>query len=131
MSRVLQPVERGVYRVIGVREDDEQSWIKYLVATFIVTVVSVLLTFLLLRFQDRVPLQSVVNPQGLPGVAPDLAMNTALSFATNTNWQNYAGETTMTYFSQMVAPGHAQLPLSRHGVGPRHGAHPRAGAAIR
>ena len=103
LGRVLGPVERRVYRIIGVREDDEQTWIRYLVATLVVTVVSILITFLLLRFQDRLPFQSVINPQGLPGVAPDLAMNTSISFATNTNWQNYSGEATMTYFSQMVA----------------------------
>jgi K+-transporting ATPase ATPase A chain len=103
LSRVLRPAERGVYRVIGVKEDDEQTWVGYLVATLVVTVISLLVTFLLLRFQDKLPLQSVINPQRLPGVAPDLAMNTAISFTTNTNWQNYTGETTMTYFSQMVA----------------------------
>ncbi len=103
LSRVFYPVERAVYRVIGVKEDDEQTWVRYLAATMVVTVVSILVTFLLLRFQDKLPLQSVVNPQGFPGVAPDLAMNTSISFATNTNWQNYAGETTMSYFSQMVA----------------------------
>jgi len=103
LSRVLRPVERGVYKVIGVKEDDEQTWVKYLAAVLIVTVVSIVVTFLLLRFQDRLPLQGVINPNGFPGVAPDLAMNTAISFATNTNWQNYAGETTMSYFSQMVA----------------------------
>jgi potassium-transporting ATPase potassium-binding subunit len=103
LSRVLVPVERGVYRLIGVKEDDEQTWVGYLTATLVVTVVSILVTFLLLHFQDRLPFQSVINPQGLPGVAPDLAMNTSISFATNTNWQNYAGEATMTYFSQMVA----------------------------
>ena len=103
LTRLLHPVERGVYRLIGVKEDDEQTWVRYLTATLLVTVVSVVLTFLLLRFQDRLPFQSVVNPQGLPGVTPDLAMNTSISFATNTNWQNYAGETTMSYFSQMVA----------------------------
>jgi K+-transporting ATPase ATPase A chain len=103
LTRFLHPVERGVYRLIGVKEDDEQTWIRYLTATLVVTVVSILVTFLLLRFQDRLPLQSVVNPQGFPGVAPDLAMNTSISFATNTNWQNYAGEAAMSYFSQMVA----------------------------
>jgi K+-transporting ATPase ATPase A chain len=103
LSRILRPVECSVYRVIGVREDDEQTWVRYLAAVLVVTVVSIVITFLLLRFQDRLPLQSVINPQGFPGVAPDLAMNTAISFATNTNWQNYAGETTMSYFSQMVA----------------------------
>jgi potassium-transporting ATPase potassium-binding subunit len=103
LTRLLGPVERGVYRLVGVKEDDEQTWVRYLTATLLVTVVSVVLTFLLFRFQDRLPFQSVVNPQGLPGVAPDLAMNTSISFATNTNWQNYAGEATMSYFSQMVA----------------------------
>jgi K+-transporting ATPase ATPase A chain len=103
LSRLLRPVERGVYKVIGVKEDDEQTWVKYLAAVLIVTVVSIVVTFLLLRFQDRLPLQSIINPNGFPGVAPDLAMNTAISFATNTNWQNYAGDTTMSYFSQMVA----------------------------
>jgi potassium-transporting ATPase potassium-binding subunit len=103
LSRVLHPVERGVYRLIGVKEDDEQTWVRYLAATLVVTVVSILVTFLLLRFQDRLPFQSVINPQGFPGVAPDLAMNTSISFATNTNWQNYVGEATMSYFSQMVA----------------------------
>jgi len=103
LSRVLHPVERGVYRLIGVKEDDEQTWVRYLAATLVVTVVSILVTFLLLRFQDRLPFQSVINPQRFPGVAPDLAMNTSISFATNTNWQNYAGEATMSYFSQMVA----------------------------
>jgi K+-transporting ATPase ATPase A chain len=103
LSRVLHPVERGVYRLIGVKEDDEQTWVRYLAATLVVTVVSILVTFLLLRFQDRLPFQSVINPQGFPGVTPDLAMNTSISFATNTNWQNYVGEATMSYFSQMVA----------------------------
>jgi potassium-transporting ATPase potassium-binding subunit len=103
LSRLLHPVERAVYRLIGVKEDDEQTWVGYLTATLLVTVVSILVTFVLLRFQDKLPFQSVVNPQGLPGVAPDLAMNTSISFATNTNWQNYAGEATMSYFSQMVA----------------------------
>ena len=102
LSRPLRPIERGMYRVIGVHEDDEQTWVKYLAAVLVVTVVGILVTFLLLRFQDRLPLQSVINPNGFPGVAPDLAMNTAISFATNTNWQNYGGETTLSYFSQMV-----------------------------
>ena len=103
LTRALGPVERGVYRVIGVKEDDEQTWVRYLAATLVVTVVSILVTFLLLRFQDRLLFQGVVNPQALPGVAPDLAMNTSISFATNTNWQNYAGEASMSYLSQMVA----------------------------
>ena len=103
LSPVLRPVERGVYRVIGVEESREQSWIGYLVAMLLVTVVSLLLTYLLLRIQDRLPLQSLFNPQRLPGVPADLALNTAVSFTTNTDWQNYAGEQTMSHLSQMLA----------------------------
>jgi K+-transporting ATPase ATPase A chain len=99
LSRVIRPVERFTYRLIGVDEEREQTWVWYLVSMLAITAVSVVFTFLILRFQDHLPL----NPQNFPGVAPDLAFNTAVSFATNTNWQNYAGETTMSYFSQMVA----------------------------
>jgi potassium-transporting ATPase potassium-binding subunit len=95
----LRPVERGAYFLIGVKEDSEQTWIQYLVSMLLLTALGVLLTYLVLRFQDRLPL----NPNAFGPVAPDLAFNTSISFATNTNWQNYAGEQTMSYFSQMVA----------------------------
>src|SRR4030081_298433 len=98
LSPVLRPVERGCYRLMGVKEDAEQSWKGYLVAMFLVTVASLLFTYLILRVQDKLPL----NPNGFPGVAPDLAWNTAVSFTTNTNWQNYTGEQTMSYLSQML-----------------------------
>jgi potassium-transporting ATPase potassium-binding subunit len=98
LSPVLRPVERGAYWLIGVKEDEEQSWHRYAVATLAVTVASLLFTYLVLRLQDHLPF----NPQGFGPVAPDLAMNTAISFTTNTNWQNYTGEQTMSYFSQMV-----------------------------
>jgi potassium-transporting ATPase potassium-binding subunit len=98
LSPVLRPVERVTYRLIGVDEDREQTWVGYLVSVLALTLVSLLFTFLILRFQDHLPL----NPEHLPGVAPDLAFNTAVSFATNTNWQNYTGEATMSYFSQMT-----------------------------
>ena len=103
LTRVMHPVEKLIYRVIGVKEDSEQTWVGYLVATMVVTVVSLVFTFVLLRLQDKLPLQTQLNPAGQTGVAPDLAMNTAISFTTNTNWQNYAGESTMTYLSQMLA----------------------------
>jgi K+-transporting ATPase ATPase A chain len=99
LSPVIRPVERFAYRAIGVDEEREQTWVWYLVSMLAITAVSIVFTFLILRFQDHLPL----NPQNFPGVAPDLAFNTAVSFATNTNWQNYTGETTMSYFSQMVA----------------------------
>lgn len=98
LSPVLRPVERFTYRLIGVDENREQTWVGYLISMLALTLVSLLFTFLILRFQDHLPL----NPERLPGVAPDLAFNTAVSFASNTNWQNYAGETTMSYFSQMT-----------------------------
>ncbi|HSO93968.1 MAG TPA: potassium-transporting ATPase subunit KdpA [Candidatus Dormibacteraeota bacterium] len=96
---VLRPVEVAFYRLSGVREDGEQSWIQYLVAMLAVTLISLLFTYVILRVQDHLPL----NPQGFGPVAPDLAFNTAVSFTTNTNWQNYAGEQTMSYLSQMLA----------------------------
>jgi K+-transporting ATPase ATPase A chain len=97
--RVLRPAEVAAYRLIGISEAHEQSWVQYLVSMFVVTLVGVALTYAVLRFQDHLPL----NPQGFGPVAPDLAFNTAVSFATNTNWQNYGGEQTMSYVSQMVA----------------------------
>jgi potassium-transporting ATPase potassium-binding subunit len=99
LSRVLWPVERVTYKIIGVDEEHEQGWVGYLVSILAVTVVSAAFTYLILRFQDHLPL----NPQNLPGVPAPLAFNTAVSFVTNTNWQNYSGETTMSYFSQIVA----------------------------
>src|SRR6202165_3427018 len=98
LSPVLRPVERGAYWLMGVKEDEEQSWLRYAITTLAVTVASLVFTYLVLRLQDRLPF----NPQGFGPVAPDLAMNTAISFTTNTNWQNYTGEQTMSYFSQMV-----------------------------
>ena len=99
MSPVLRPLERGGYWLMGVKEDQEQSWVRYTVSVVIVSVVSFVFTYLILRLQDKLPL----NPMGFGPVAPDLSLNTAISFTTNTNWQNYTGETTMSYLSQMLA----------------------------
>jgi K+-transporting ATPase ATPase A chain len=95
---VLRPVEVGFYRLSGVKEDQEQSWVLYTVAMLAVQVVSFFLTYVILRIQDHLPL----NPMGFSGVAPDLAWNTTVSFVTNTNWQNYTGEQTMSFLSQML-----------------------------
>src|ERR1700720_2595983 len=94
----LRPVEVGFYRLSGIKEDQEQGWVLYTVAMLAVQVVSFIFTYLILRVQDHLPL----NPLGFSGVAPDLAMNTAISFTTNTNWQNYTGEQTMSYLSRML-----------------------------
>src|SRR6202022_616446 len=98
LSPVLRPVERGAYWLMGVKEDEEQTWIRYTVSVLIVSVVSFVFTYLILRLQDKLPL----NPMGFGPVPPDLTLNTAISFTTNTNWQNYTGEQTMSYLSQML-----------------------------
>ena len=95
---ILRPVETGFYRLSGVKEGDEQGWVMYTIAMLAVQVASFVLTYVILRIQDHLPL----NPMGFSGVAPDLAWNTAISFVTNTNWQNYTGEQTMSYLSQML-----------------------------
>src|SRR5215510_14423929 len=99
LSPVLRPVERGLYRVAGVDETREQTWITYTVAMLLFNAAGFLLVYVLLRLQAFLPL----NPAGMSAVAPDLTFNTAVSFTSNTNWQNYGGESTMSYFSQMLA----------------------------
>jgi potassium-transporting ATPase potassium-binding subunit len=91
-------LERGIYRVAGIDPKEEMSWRKYTVAVLLFNAVGFLAVYALLRFQDRLPL----NPQELPANSPDLAFDTAASFASNTNWQSYGGETTMSYLSQML-----------------------------
>ena len=95
---VLRPVERGIYWVTGIDEEQEQGWKGYLVAMLLVSVVGLVFTYVILRFQNDLPL----NPENFPGVPAALAFNTAVSFTTNTNWQNYTGEATMSYLSQML-----------------------------
>jgi K+-transporting ATPase ATPase A chain len=98
LSVVLRPVERLIYLACGVDENTEQGWKKYAGHLLLFSLASTILTYAILRFQALLPL----NPQGLPAVPPDLAMNTAVSFSTHTNWQAYSGENTLSYFSQMA-----------------------------
>src|ERR1700704_2532379 len=94
----LRPVERLVYRLTGVDETREMRWTEYAVALLLFSVVSMLVLYAMQRLPSALPW----NPQGFAGVAPDLAFNTAASFTTNTNWQAYSGESTMSYFTQMA-----------------------------
>src|SRR6201993_2188610 len=99
LDPILRPLERGTYRVMGVDPNREHDWKQYTFAMLLFSLVGCLFTYAILRLQNILPL----NPQGLPAVSDHLAFNTAVSFTTNTNWQNYGGESTMSYFSQMVA----------------------------
>jgi K+-transporting ATPase ATPase A chain len=99
LDRLVWPVERLTYRICGIDPNREQDWLGYTISVLVFSLAGMLLTYFVLRYQDRLPL----NPQQFPGVAPALAFNTAASFTTNTNWQNYTGESTMSYLSQMVA----------------------------
>ena len=98
MDPLLRPLERLLYRVTGVDENHEMRWTEYAVSMLLFSVVSMLVLYVMERVQSFLPF----NPQKLGGVAPALAFNTAASFTTNTNWQNYSGETTMSYFTQMA-----------------------------
>ena len=98
LDPVLRPVERAIYRVCGVHPGTEQDWVEYTVAMLLFSAVGMLVLYGMERLQYYLPL----NPQKLGAVAPDLAFNTAASFTTNTNWQAYAGESTMSYLTQMA-----------------------------
>ena len=98
MDPVMRPVERLIYRLTGVDEKSEMKWTEYAVAMLFFSVVSMLILYLIQRLQLWLPW----NPQKLANVPTDLAFNTAASFTTNTNWQNYSGESTMSYFTQMA-----------------------------
>jgi K+-transporting ATPase ATPase A chain len=98
LSPVLEPVESAIYRLCGVNRDEEQHWTAYAAGMLLFSLVGMLLLYAIQRFQSGLPL----NPQGFGPVAPDLAFDTAASFITNTNWQNYIGESTMSYLTQMT-----------------------------
>ncbi len=98
LSAVVGPVERLVYKLTGLRTTEEMDWKTYAVAMMLFNFAGLLVVYLLERVQSSLPL----NPQDLGAVRPDLAFNTAVSFATNTNWQSYSGETTLSYLTQMM-----------------------------
>jgi len=95
---IVRPIERLIYRLTGVDDTREMRWTEYAVSVLLFSVVSMLVLYAMQRLQAILPW----NPQGFAGVAPDLAFNTAASFTTNTNWQAYSGESTMSYFTQMA-----------------------------
>jgi K+-transporting ATPase ATPase A chain len=98
LDPVAGPIERLTYRICGINPGIEQGWKGYALSMLGFSLVGMLFTYFILRFQDHLPL----NPQAMAGLPPHLAFNTAASFITNTNWQSYGGESTMSYFSQMV-----------------------------
>ena len=98
LSPVLVPIERGLYALAGTNEREEQHWTAYAFALLMFNLLGTLVLYALLRLQDVLPM----NPAGMPAVGPELSFNTAVSFVANTNWQSYGGESTMSYFSQMV-----------------------------
>ena len=101
LSPLLRPVEAVIYRLAGIRQDQEQGWFEYASAFLVCHLPGMMLLYLLLRLQDQLPL----NPAGQPQVPADLALNTAVSFATNTSWQSYGGETTLGHLAQMAGIG--------------------------
>jgi potassium-transporting ATPase potassium-binding subunit len=98
LDPVFRPLERMTYRLMGIDPNREHDWKQYTLAMLLFSLVGCLFTYAILRLQHLLPL----NPQALPPLSEHLAFNTAVSFTTNTNWQSYGGESTMSYFSQMV-----------------------------
>ncbi len=99
LDRPVRPIEKVIYRLLGVNPGEEMDWKNYAVSLLVFSIFSFLLVYMLLRLQGLLPF----NPQKFGGTSPALAFNTAISFVTNTNWQNYGGETTLSYLTQMAA----------------------------
>src|ERR1051326_3574310 len=98
LDRALGWLERSLYRLSGIDSKTEMGWRSYAICVLLFNAVGLVAVYLLLRLQGTLPL----NPREFSGVPPDLSFNTAISFATNTNWQAYSGETTLSYLSQML-----------------------------
>ncbi|MCW1915256.1 potassium-transporting ATPase subunit KdpA [Luteolibacter sp. GHJ8] len=113
LDPVLKPLERLSYRVMGTEPKKEQDWKGYTLAMLVFSLTGLVFTYAILRLQHLLPM----NPEGLPGLSPALAFNTAVSFTTNTNWQSYGGEGTMSYFSQMVGLSFHNFVSAATGIG--------------
>jgi K+-transporting ATPase ATPase A chain len=103
LDPLWKPVERLTYRLCGIDPETEQHWKQYTLSMLLFSLFTMLVTYAILRLQAFLPWQHLLNPQGFPAVSDHLAFDTAASFTTNTNWQSYGGESTMSYLSQMVA----------------------------
>src|SRR5712692_10780966 len=112
LDPVLRPIERVVYRLTGVDEKHEMRWTEYAIVMLLFSGVSMALLYLIERTQQWLPL----NPQKMVNVPPALAFNTAASFTTNTNWQNYSGESTMSYFTQMAGLAYHNFTSAATGI---------------
>jgi len=112
LAPVLRPIERGIYWIGGVDENREQHWLTYTVAMLLFHVVGFLVLYGLMRLQGLLPF----NPEGQSAVPADLSFNTAISFITNTNWQNYAGESTLSYLVQMLGLTHQNFLSAATGI---------------
>ena len=112
LDRILSPVENGIYRLIGVDPLSGMGWKEYFLVGIFLNVAQMVIAFVILTYQGVLPL----NPQGFPGMHWDLAFNTVVSFATNTNLQHYNGETTLSYFSQMTAIQFLQFTSAATGI---------------
>jgi len=112
LSPLIRPIESGLYRLAGVDERREQHWLTYTVAMLLFHVAGLVFLYALLRLQDVLPL----NPMGMAAVPEALSFNTAASFVTNTNWQNYGGESTLSYLTQMLGLTHQNFLSAATGI---------------
>src|SRR5437016_6889784 len=112
LDRFLSPIENGIYRLTGVNSAHGMGWKEYFFAGLIVNLIQMFVAFVILTNQGALPL----NPMGFPGIGWDLAFNTVISFATNTNLQHYIGETSLSYFSQMSAIQFLQFTSAATGI---------------
>ena len=111
LDPLLRPIERLLYRISGIDEKREMPWTEYTIAMLLFSGVIMLLLYVIERVQQWLPW----NPQHLPTFSSALAFNTAASFTTNTNWQNYSGESTMSYFTQMAGLAYHNFALGSRG----------------